>query len=368
VGAGLFGQSVRNLQSIDLGLNPRHVLMFAIDAASAGFGPEAFARLPETITERIRELPGVRSATYSGWPVLTGEGGPFSAKVAVAGAPRAGATLWNSVGVGFPETYDIPVVEGRSLTAADMLAEADVAVVNQAFVEQYLPAQASPVGRSVEMEGRAWRIIGVLRNARQTPPELRGRVEPLVLIPFGRNPQRVMRFAVRTDGEPLAMLRAVRNVITGIAPDAALGGVTTQQEQVGWRFLIERMFAGIAGYVGAIALVLASAGLGGLMSHAVARRTNEIGIRLALGARPEAVLRMILRETLVVVAVGLLVGLPAAAALARLIAGKLYGLAPLDPATYAVVAAGLVLVALAAAWLPARRAARVDPMVALRCE
>lgn len=368
VGAGLFGQSVRNLQTIDLGLNPRHVLMFAIDAVSAGLGPEAFARLPETITERIREVPGVRSATYSGWPVLTGEGGPFSGRVTVAETQRGGGTLWNPIGIGFPETYDIPVVEGRNLTAADVAAEADVAAVNRAFVEQYFPGHESPIGQSLEMEGRTWRIVGVLRNARQTPPELRGRVEPLVLMPFGRNPQRVMRFAVRTDGEPLAMLRAIRHVIAGIAPDAALGGVTTQEEQVGWRFLVERMFAGIASYVSAIALLLASAGLGGLMSHTVARRTNEIGVRMALGAPPEAVLRMILRETLVVVAVGLLGGLPLAAALARLIAGKLYGLTPLDPATYAVVAAGLVLVALAAAWLPARRAARVDPMVALRCE
>jgi predicted permease len=366
--AGLFARTVRNLESIDLGFNPGHVLLFAIEGRPTGGKPsKATVAMYERISTRIRALPGVQQVTYSGWPVLTGEGGPFGTKVTIPGMSDPGPTLWNPVGPDFTETYEMPLVAGRGLEERDSATEAGAVVVNQTFAGKFFPT-TSALGQRVILHGKPREIVGIVRDARLAAAELREPVAPLVLIPFQHNPREVARFAVRTMVPPEAMIEAIRRAVSEIEPDRALAGVTTQEQHVEWRFLLERMYARMAGFVGGFALVLANVGLGALMAHTVVRRTGEIGVRLALGAKPAQVVRMIWGQTFSVVAVGLVVGLAASAAAAQLIANRLYGLSPFDPATYLGVAAGLTGMALLAAWLPARRAATVDPMVALRAE
>ncbi|HEX2861352.1 MAG TPA: ADOP family duplicated permease, partial [Lacunisphaera sp.] len=366
--AGLFARTVRNLGSIDLGFNPGHVLLFAIEGRpTAGKPSKATVAMYDRVSTRIRALPGVQQVTYSGWPVLTGEGGPFSAKVTVPGVSDPGPALWNPVGPDFAETYQMPLVAGRGLEERDSATEAGAVVVNQTFAEKFFPA-TSALGQHVVLQGKPREIVGIVRDARLVAAELREPVAPLVLIPFRHHPREIARFAVRTMVPPEAMIEAIRRAVSEVEPDRALAGVTTQKQHVEWRFLLERMYARMAGFVGLIALVLANVGLGALMAHTVVRRTGEIGVRLALGAKPTQVVRMILAQTFSVAAVGLIVGLAASTAAAQLIANRLYGLSPFDPMTYLGVAVGLIGMALLAAWLPARRAAKVDPMVALRAE
>jgi predicted permease len=367
VGAGLFARTVGNLQSVDLGFNRERVLMFAVDAQSAGYTAGEFSRMHERIAEKLRTLPGVGFVSYSGWPVLTGEGGPFWTKLKIDDASGEQVVCWNQVAPIFAETYEMPIVVGRFFDQRDNYPRSTAMVVNQAFASRYFP-EGDIVGREVKMFGRKQTVVGVIRNARQLVTELRNPVMPLVLVPFGARPQSIAHFALKTDIPPNAMIDKVRRAVTEIEPGIALAGVSTQTEQVDWRFFVERMFARIGGFVGVLALGLACFGLAGLTFHVVARRTGEIGVRISLGAQPAQVHRMVLRDALSIVLVGLAVGLASAVGGAMFIAKKLYGVAPFDPVTFAGVALLLLVVSFMAAWLPARRAAKVDPMVALRAE
>jgi predicted permease len=352
---------------IDLGFQPEQRLLFAVDAQGAGYKPDQADGLYRRLTENIDALPGVRSVSFSGWPVLTGEGGPFFGSLELPGKnQKFRGVMWNPIGEDFFKAYGMPLLQGRGFTHRDDAKAAEVAIVNQAFAQRYFGPDGA-VGQRILFQGDR-EIVGVVPDARLAVSELHKDVEPLVFIPFAQSHQLLARFVVHTKADPMAMLPAIKQRVSKTDANVAMVGVCTQAEQVAWRFLNQRMVAWLAGLIGLVALGLVSVGIYGLMSYAVQRRTSEIGVRIALGALPRWVLWMVIRESLTIIFVGLVAGIALACGVTQMLAHMLWGLSPTDPLTYGAVALSLTLVALFACWLPARRAAKVDPMEALRCE
>lgn len=363
----LFVRVLWQAGKIELGFQPNHRLMFAVDAQGAGYKPEQGAVLYHRLAESLEALPGVRSASFSAWPVLTGEGGPFFGVLEVPEKhQKFHGVMWNASGPNFFKSYGMPLLQGRGFGPHDNAKAPQVAVVNQTFAQRYFD-RGSALGHHVIFLGDR-EVIGVVPDARLTVPELRSAVEPQVFVPFAQSGQRLARFVVHTETDPMSMLSAIKNVVSKTDANVAMIGVCTQAEQVAWRFLGQRMLAWLAGSIGLMALGLVSVGIYGLMSYAVHRRTSEIGVRLALGALPQRVLWMVIRESLTIILAGLVAGIALACGVTQFLASMLLDLSPTDPLTYGAVALFLTAVALFACWLPARRAAKVDPMVSLRCE
>jgi predicted permease len=262
----------------------------------------------------------------------------------------------------------IPLLLGREFTPQDNQQSPNVAVVNQTLAARFFPNQ-SPLGRRIIMYKTEMQIIGVARDTRYGG--IREAMPPLVYMPYLQNRPAApaeMSFVARTVGDPMASLAAIRQAVQSVDRDLPLRNVRTQSELIALNFTRERLFATLSSFFGLLALALVSIGLYGVMSYTVARRTHEIGIRMALGAQSANVLRMVMGESLLLVLIGLAIGLAGALATTRLIAGMLFGLTPADPMTIALATLLLLAVAALAGWLPARRAARVDPMIALRHE
>lgn len=368
VGAGLFVRTVRNLRAVDVGFDHGHLLLFSLEAAPAGYRPDQFADFFARAADQIEALPGVQAVSFSSLPMVSNATTRISVSVAdevPAPAGQNSVAALNHVGPDFFATYAMPLVLGRGFNAGDEAPSASAVVVNQAFVRKYF-SRENAVGRRIRFSGEEWEIVGVVRDVKQV--NLRAPVPPTVSIPYGRNAPARAEFAVRTAGEPMALVPAIRQAVRAVDKNVPLNVVRTQDEQIERTLTKERIFADLAGFLGLLALALASVGLYGLMSFVVLRRTGEIGLRMALGALPGHVLGTILRQSLTLVMIGVGVGLAGAFILARLIAAQLFGLSPADPLTYGGVVLLLIVVALLACWLPARRAARIDPIVALRAE
>jgi predicted permease len=371
-GAGLFVRTLRNLNQIDAGFNRENLLLFRVDPRLSGYETARLANLYQQMTERIAAVPGVRAVTSSDDALLGG--GSSGTSVNVPGyTPRAGEKYMDvsvlDVAPNFLATMEIPLMLGRDLTPQDNQQAPQVAVVNQALAERFFPTQ-NPLGRHIRFQGvRDVEIVGVARNTKYG--RMRGATPPLLYLPYLQNPPRPsprMTFAVRTVGDPINAMPAIRQAVQSIDRNLPLLGIRTQNELIARMFTQERLFAVLSSFFGLLALALVCIGLYGVMSYTVARRTHEIGVRIALGAQSGDLLRMVLRESLLLVSTGTLIGLAAAWATTRLIAGMLFGLTPNDPLTLALATLLLLAVAAWASWLPARRAARVDPLVALREE
>lgn len=372
VGAGLFTRTLLNLQQVDAGFNRRQLLVFSVDAFTGSRKREELAPLYTRIAERLSVLPGVQAVTYSQMPVLSGyswtSGATIQGRPAVSG--KDNSVLMNGVDSAFFSTYELPVILGRAFTVRDDAAAPKVAIVNQAFARKYF-GEESAIGRRFGTGGPAnsaeFEIVGVARDTRAI--RLKDEPRPAAYLPYPqlRN-ARAGYFALRTAGDPEALAPALRAAVREIDPTLPVANLRTQEEQVARSLAPERLFARLSGFFGVLALVLASIGLYGLLSYSVLRRTGEIGLRMALGAVPGRVLWLIVRESLLLVCLGTIVGIAAAAGLSRLVASRLFGLSSTDPVTYAAVAFLLIAVAVLASLLPARRAAKVDPMVALRAE
>ncbi len=370
---GLFVRSLGNLQKVDAGFNRRGLILFRIDATSAGYTRDQLAALQARLQDRLERLPGVRAATFSSVALLSGT--RQNKRVTVPGyVPAPGVpTVVNTNGLApnFFAAMELPLVLGRGFTGQDAEAAPRVAVVNQTFVRTYMAGE-NPVGRRIGIGPAPTdqvEIVGVAGDAKYT--ELRGATPATIYLPaFQRldgNANFALRLAAEQGGEA-ALFAAVRASIREIDPALPVLNLRTQAEQIDRLHAQELLFARLSAVFGALALALACVGLYGLLSHAVARRTGEIGLRMALGAPSGQVQRMILGESLRLVLVGVVVGSAVAWFTSRLIATMLFGLSAADPATYATVALGLGVVALLASLLPARRASHIDPIVALRIE
>jgi predicted permease len=372
VGAGLFTRTLRNLQGLDAGFNRRQLVLFSVDGIAGGHKAAELAALHNRFTERIAALPGVAAVTFSQMPVLSGSS--WTSGVHVQGhTPAPGENrnvLMNGVQPAFFSTYELPLLAGRAFTARDDAAAPKVAIVNQAFARKYF-GDASPLGRRFGSGEPAnagdFEIVGVVRDGKYT--RLRDEARPAAFLPYGQLKNAWGgHYAVRVNGDAGTYAPMLRGILREIDPNLPLANFRTQEEQVARSLAPERMFARLSSFFGLLALLLASIGLYGLLSYSVLRRTGEIGLRMALGAVPGQVLWLVVRESLYLAALGVVLGLGCAWGVARLVASQLYGLSASDPVTYAAVGLLLVAVAMIASLLPARRAAKVDPMVALRTE
>ncbi|MEK6322443.1 MAG: ABC transporter permease [Acidobacteriota bacterium] len=371
VGAGLFVRTLRNLQNVDLGFNRENLLLFNVVPSLNGYDRPQMAQLYRRITERLEAVPGVRSATVSLIPLLSGQAQTRGLDVQghTSQPNDNNDTKVNTVGAHFFETIEMPILLGRGLSARDEETSPRVAVINQMMARKYF-GDENPLGRRFgfggpETSGQI-EIIGVTRDAKYT--DMRSQTEPTVYLPYLQSIPRQATFIVRTFGDTSAMTAAIRDAVHEVDSNLPLFDVKTQSQQADESLTQERLFATLSSFFGVLALLLACIGLYGVMSYGVARRTNEIGIRMALGASAPRVIRMVIGETMLVVMIGVVIGLSAALATTRLIASMLFGLAATDALTISFAVLLMIGVATVAGYLPARRAAQVDPMVALRYE
>jgi predicted permease len=369
VGAVLFVRTLANLGAIDPGFRPDHLLLFAIQQPRSQYpGPKDIV-LHRRLEEALAAVPGVESVTLStvaliahdqssdgfvpvGGPKLQGEGeSPFD----------------NMVGSNYFSTMGIPILAGRSFNSGDTETSPKVGIVNQRLAREAFPGM-NPIGRMVRANDVAIQIVGVCGDARYD--SLRSEPPPLFYQPYRQitNVAEGMTYAIRSRVDPASLTPLLRRAVQSVDRNLPLMDVRTQQEQIDADMQQERLFADLTASFGLLALVLASIGIYGIMAYTVSRRTNEIGIRLALGARVGQIQSMVLGEASWLAVLGVAAGLGAALLLTRFLRTMLYGLQPNDPATLACAAALLFGVALLAGWVPARRASRVQPMAALRHE
>ncbi|HEX6462911.1 MAG TPA: FtsX-like permease family protein, partial [Vicinamibacterales bacterium] len=373
VSAALFIQTLRNLEQVATGFNTQGLALFRIEATPAGYPSQAFTTIQTRVQERLEQIPGVRAATFSRVPLLAGT--RANRRTIIPGyTPVAGTSMninINGIAPNFFTAMEIPLILGRSFTTRDGEDAPKVAIVTNALVRRYFGGE-NPVGRritfgaSLNTPTSEIEIVGVARDAKYTT--LREAEPVTIYLPAAQMLEGVANYYVRTAGDPAAMAPAIRSAVREIDPGLPVIDFHTQEQQIDRRNSQERLFAQLSGFFGVAALILACVGLYGLMSYLVLQRIGEIGLRLALGAIPAQVLRMVLRESLTLVGAGLVVGLAVAYSVRRFVESMLFGLSGADPLTYVVVVGTLIAVTLLASLRPAHRAARVDPMMALRAE
>jgi len=371
VAAGLFVRTLTNLHSIDVGFNRESILLFSINGRQAGYKGDALGRFYTGLLDRFREIPGVRAATASSFPLVARY--INNNDITIPGRPprpNGNTTDILNVDPDFFETMQIPVLLGRSLQPGDM-ASPMVAVVNQKFATDFFDG-GNPVGRQFAFGDRSdaplVQIVGVIRNAHYN--SLQEQAEPVVYLPFTQSVEylRGLYFELRTAGDPLSAMNSVRRMVHDASPAVSITDVGTQAQRMEQTISQERTFANLGTCFALLALLIASVGLYGAMAYTVARRTGEIGIRMALGAQRPRIIWMVLREVLALTGAGLAVGYVAARFTTHFVESFLFGLKANDPLAIGAGIAILVTAALAAGYLPAWRASRIDPSVALRNE
>jgi predicted permease len=372
VGAGLFLRTLHNLRHVDVGFNPQNLLLFRINPQLNRYDQQRTAALYGELIERLGTVPGVRAAAMTAPALLSGSVNSTSiyvqGRVYPAGVQSRDNINRLVISPNFFDVMGIPILVGRGFTERDKETAPKVVIINEAAVRRYFSNQ-NPIGQrfgsSVENAGDL-EIVGVLRDAKYD--SVRDDAPPTMYVPYSQTRVGSPVFVMRTAGPPTSATGAIREAVRQIDPNLPLMDVSTQIEQVERRFLQEKVFAQAYTLFGGVALLLASIGLFGLMSYNVARRTNEIGIRMALGAQRQDVLGLVMRESMILVVIGVAAGLAIAIGAGRLIATLLYGLAPTDVVTIVLAVAVMIVVSAIAGYLPARRASRVDPMVALHYE
>lgn len=378
IGAGLFIRTFRKLADQDLGFEHRNLLLFSIDPTQAGYKGEKLAIFYRELQRRIEAVPGVLSASLSRhWLVNDGWGGEG---ISIQGyTPKPGEEIGNGsidtylhlVGSRFFQTYGIPLLLGRTINDGDIEGSPKVGVINHAFARKYF-GNAYPIGRRFGFGGEKnssdIAIVGVVGDT--TYGDLRQPPPPTIYVPYAQRLTQLgaMNFEVRTARDPKNWINPVRRTVHRLDKRLPLSDVETQHEQIDRATFEERLFASLTSIFGVLALVLACVGLYGAMAYAVARRTNEIGVRMALGAQKRDVLRLVLGQGMILALIGVGIGILGALGFARFLASLLYGVKATDPITFIAVSLILTIVALLACYIPARRAAKVDPMIALRHE
>jgi predicted permease len=381
VGAGLLVRTLQNLRSIDVGFDSHNILIFSIDPTLIGYKGRQVDAFYRDLQGRLSEIPGVKSASYSMGPLLSG--GLMMTMFHWPGTPEDQSSEADMLPVGpnFFETLHIPLLSGRAFNAFDFVLSASNSgsaptsaptpvIINQAFVAKYL-GKENPLGKRFgQSEADAndpaspgYEIVGVVHDTKYS--DLRREIHPMMYFPQSVGGA---SFELRTAADPQALLPAIREVVAHVNTNLPLFDVKTESQQIDRLLFQERLVARLSGFFGLLALVLACVGLYGLLSYEVSRRTREIGIRMALGAQAKDVLRSVVQQGFALALVGAVAGTGVALGVTRYLKSMLYDVHANDPITIAAVVALLILVALAACFIPARRATNVDPMVALRCE
>jgi predicted permease len=385
VGAGLFIRTLYNLQRANLGFNQENLLLFRLLPKQGGYEDERLLEFYQQLFARLDNLPGVRAATFGRVPLIANDNS--FADILLPGEAERTAAEHNITRQIARENYfatmEIPLLHGRGFTTRDDERSPKVAIVNQTFVRKFFPND-NALGKRVTViyTKREVEIVGVVADAKYE--NQREEIEPLLYTPWRQEGDMIggMYFALRTAGEPTALAATVRQVVRKLDSNLPVTEVTTQMARSQATLGQERLSARLLSFFGGLALALAAIGLAGVLAWSVSQRTNEIGIRMALGAQVADVLQLVIWQGMKLVLLGLAVGVTGGYVLLRMLAGKsfapaswqaqmanqLYGVTVTDPMTAIVTALLLILVALLACWIPARRAAKVDPMIALRSE
>lgn len=372
VGAGLLVQTLRNLEHENLGFNTKNLLVFGLNPQVITHSTPKAIRFYQNLLAKLRALPGVESATVmenrlgSGWSNNTDALVDGRDPRASSGA-SSNMMRWNAIAPDYFGTLGVPIRVGREFTDADSTSAPKVAIVNETFARRFLPGR-QPLGHQVSFTRKlAFTIVGVAANSKYTG--INEKNIPMAYFPYTQMTEMgAMHVEIRVSGNPTGFWNEIRKAVASFSPDLALLQPMTQRAQFDEGISQQRLVARLSIFFGALAVLLVATGLYGTLAYRVNRRTSELGIRMAVGAQRSELLWMILRESLIICAIGIAIGLPLAIVCARALASLLYGLAPYDPLIVGLACAGIAAISVAAAFLPARRAASVDPLVALRYE
>jgi predicted permease len=368
--AALLVRTLQNLRSVDAGVTTNNVLLFALDAFDSPFPAEGMGPLCDELVARLRRQPGVLNGSCSTMiPIDEGSDTYALGLPTPPPQPNAEDVYGNNITPGYFRTFGIEVLRGRPLNDRDLSNAPQSAVVNEAFVRFYFPGQDA-LGQTIGLGrngARRMTIVGIVKDAKQ---ELRSAPPRMVYLPLAQAPQssRQLTVALQTSQAPDALAGTIRPELQALTRDVAVRYVRTMKEQIDAALVSERLLATLSGAFGALALLLACVGLYGVISYDVARHRRDIGVRLALGANRASVLATVLGDAARITAAGLIAGVGAAMLLAEAVSRFLFGVSPHDPATLAIAALVLGATAMLAGYLPARRASRLDPAVALRAE
>ena len=379
IGAGLLVRTLINLQRVEPGFNEENLLLFNIDPSLLDYKDDRLRNFYQQVSARMEAVPGVKAVTFSRVPLLSrmASSGNFDMPNAKAGpdgkVPSTAEVYFHEVRENFHEVMGIPLLLGRPFTAQDDLKAPKVAIVNQTFAAKYLPG-VNPIGQRFSMDiarPDPIEIVGLVKDAKYTSQ--RDEIPATMYRPWRQTPGAInaMTFEVRTTGDPKAFVGAIRQAVREVEPNVPINNIKTQIEQADETLSMERLFAKLMSLFGILAQQLAAIGLYGVLAYSVSRRTHEIGIRMALGANRGRMLTMILRQGMTLTLIGVALGLVGAYVLTRYLGtlnSMLFGVDPRDPLTFGVTAALLTIVALVACFVPARRATKVDPIVALKYE
>jgi predicted permease len=362
VAAGLFIRTLSNLNSIQLGFNRENLLLFEVNARLAGHRGAELADFYRNLQRQFQGIPGVRDASLSNISLM--QGGRISFTLHVHGKETPSSIGLVAAGPRFLATMQIPVLAGHDIEDRGQ----PVAVVDERFAKTYFPGE-NPIGQHLNIPDQDMEIIGVSGDARYG--EVARDAGPVIYYLYSRAewpPLGQMIFELRTAGDPLNYVNSAREIVRKADPGVPVSNIKTEAAEIDERTNQERIFARLSSLFAVLALAITCVGLYGTVSYNVARRTNEIGIRMALGAHRAGVIRMILRDVLAMVFIGLAIGLPVALATSKFVGSFLYGMKPNDPLALIAAVAALLAAALVAGYAPARRASRIDPMAALRHE
>jgi len=384
VGAGLFVRTLLNLQRVDPGFNTQNLLLFDVEPALIGYKDDKLRQIYGQIGERLEAVPGVQGVTFSRMPLLSQSSSSSSVFLREAlnatpdsegRIPPSGEGYRHVVRENFLQAMGIPLLSGRTFGPQDDTNSPKVVVVNQTFASKFFPDQ-NAIGKRFTYDTKKpdeLEIIGIARDAKYTSQ--RDEIPPTVYSSYRQErPQSGATFEVRTTGDPSATIASVRSVVREIEPNLPVMNVKSQVEQADETLRMERLFAKLLTLFALLAQQLAAIGLFGVLAYAVSQRTHEIGIRMALGANRGNVLRMIVKQGMILVLIGVVLGVVGAYILTKYLESwislskMLFGVKVTDPLTYGVIAVLLTFVALIACYIPARRATKVDPLVALRYE
>jgi predicted permease len=374
IAAGLIARSLTNAQKADLGFNPYNAVVMSFDLSLQGYDTARGEQFYRQLLERVAALPGARSAAVTSDRPL--DPAMSSGSIYVEGRPaERGANqpeaLEGRITPGYLATMEIPLLRGRAFTERDNRDAPLVAVVNEAFARRFFPGD-DPLEKAIgkrfsrERAGPLAEIVGVVKDGKYF--SLGEAPQPYVYFPIFQDYSGDVTLIARSVTDTSALLAALRREVNALDATLPVYEVKTMEEHLGFSLFPMRVAAAMSGSFGLLALALAAIGIYGVMAYAVSQRTREIGIRIALGAQESDVLRLVAGRGLTLVAIGLLIGLIAALLLTRFMESLLFGVSATDPLTFAVITSLLTFVALLACWIPARRATKVDPMIALRCE
>jgi len=366
IGMGLLMRTLINLYQVDPGFNPERLLVFRLNPGHAGYGESERLRFYDRLQTDIAGLPGVRHVALSNAAILGGGRSSNAFSIPGRAQDRDGHLHADTLSVSgtFFDAMGISLLSGNTFDMTLTAGQAPAAIVNRAFVQSVFPDE-DPLGRIFHM-GTDYRIVGVCADAKYN--RLQRTIEPTVYFSHRQAPPGATYFKVRSVLEPLSLVPAVRKIVTDLDRSIPISEIATQSRLLKTSIAPERLFTTLCGVMALVGILLSCIGLYGLLAFMVTRRTNEIGVRMALGARPRDVAWPLIRSALRLATLGLAFGLPTALALTRVLRSVLYGVTPHDPMTVAASIALILAIAALAAWIPARRAARIDPMEALRYE